>query len=285
MFFFFNLNHNGEAKEMDEAKTKLIEIFRTKIKGKAPDVRGRNERHDGRYGHWLEQQFGVSSNGYNAPDLWGYELKNETTSKTTFGDWSANQYIFKDSAFAAVFAGRDVLTKRNSFLRIFGKPNEEKGGRYSWSGSPCPKIGHYNVFGQILSIERNGDIVALYSYSQDKRLYKASVVPPELHVDNLVLARWYGRVSPTSKRADKCLKAKLEDKYNDKGWFTCKKDAYGRYYKICFGLPMTYDNWLDLVRQGIVFFDSGMYETNARPYSEWRANNNFWDSLIVEEYE
>ena len=40
-----------------------------------------------------------------------------------------------------------------------------------------------------------------------------------------------------------------------------------------------------LVIQGIVFFDSGMYEGNPRPYSQWRANNNLWDSLIIESYE
>lgn len=32
-------------------------------------------------------------------------------------------------------------------------------------------------------------------------------------------------------------------------------------------------------------FDSGMYEGNPRPYSQWRANNNLWDSLIIESYE
>lgn len=285
MFFFFNLTNEGEVDTMDEAKAKLIEIFRTKIKGRSPDVTGRNERHDGKYGHWLEQQFGVSSNGYNAPDLWGYELKNETTSKTTFGDWSANEYIYKNSAYSSVFRGYDAVTKRNIFLRIFGKPNIEKNDRYSWSGSPCPKISGYNSFGQILSIEVNGDIVALYSYSQDRRENKDEIVPELLRQENLVLARWYGRVSPSTRETDKCLKAKLEDKFNAKGWFTCKKDMYGRYYKICFGLPMTYDNWLELVRKGVVFFDSGMFETNPRPYSQWRASNNFWDSLIVEEYE
>ena len=48
---------------------------------------------------------------------------------------------------------------------------------------------------------------------------------------------------------------------------------------------MNYDEWLKLVHSGIVFLDSGMHENNKRPYSQWRANNNFWDSLITEEYE
>ena len=78
--------------------------------------------------------------------------------------------------------------------------------------------------------------------------------------------------------------AKLEDKFNDKGWFTCKTDESGEYDRICFGEPVNFDDWLNLVKEGIVFFDSGMYEGNKRPYSQWRANNKFWDSLITETY-
>ena len=70
-------------------KEKLVEIFRLKIKDKTPDTNGMNERHDGKKGHWLEQQFGVHHNADNSADIYGYELKNETTSKTTFGDYRA----------------------------------------------------------------------------------------------------------------------------------------------------------------------------------------------------
>lgn len=265
-------------------KEQIIELFRKNVKGKTPNVDGKNKRHDGRKGHWLEQQFGVTANADNEADLFGYELKNETTSKTTFGDWSANIYVFTSSKYSSLFEGDAKYGKQNSFVRIFGKPNEEKGGRYSWSGSPCPKIDSYNDFGQILSIEPNKDIVAFYSYSHDKRPDKADIVPEELQIENLEIARWYGENSPTSKRGDKCLKAKLEDKFNDKGWFTCKTDESGEYDRICFGEPVNFDDWLNLVKEGIVFFDSGMYEGNKRPYSQWRANNKFWDSLITETY-
>lgn len=83
----------------------------------------------------------------------------------------------------------------------------------------------------------------------------------------------------------KSLKDKLEDKFNQKGWFTCKKDSEGKYNQICFGGTFNFDQWLDLVAKGIVFFDSGMYQGNKRPYSQWRANNKYWDSLITERYE
>lgn len=266
-------------------KDDIIELFHLNVKGKKPDISGKNERHDGRKGHWLEQQFGIHANADNEADLWGYELKNQTSSKTTFGDWSANMYVFTNPKYESLFVGKTKYEKQDNFVRIFGKPNAEKGGRCSWSGTLCPKISGYNEFGQILIIDSNKDIVALYSFNKDNRIDKSEIVPKELQTDNLEIARWYGEKSMSTKRTDKCLKQKLEDKFNDKGWFTCKMNSEGLYEKICFGKPMNYDEWIRLVKEGIVFFDSGMYEGNVRPYSQWRANNNFWDSLIVEEYE
>lgn len=266
-------------------KEQIIDLFRKNVKGKTPNVERKNERHDGRKGHWLEEQFGVTANADNKADLWGYELKNETSSKTTFGDWSANVYVFTNPMYSSLFEGKAKYEKQDSFVRIFGKPNEKKKGRYSWSGTPCPKIDVYNDFGQILLIEPNNDIVAFYSYSHDKRAEKENIIPKKLQIENLEIARWYGEHSPTSKRTDKCLKEKLEDKFNHEGWFTCKTDAEGKYNKICFGKPVTYDEWIKLVKEGIVFFDSGMYEGNKRPYSQWRANNDFWNSLIIETYD
>lgn len=279
------ISYKKENIIMESNKAMLIQLFRDNVKGKKPDVTGRNIRHDGREGNWLEEQFGKMPDADNHADFFGYELKNETSSKTTFGDWSANRYIFKTGAYKDCFSGNSTSERQDSFCSIFGKPNEEKDGRCSWSGSPCPTIHGYNSFGQKLIIDANKDIVALYSYSQDMRLNKSAIVPSLLQRDNLEIARWFGQTSPSSKQADKCLKDKLEDKFNDKGWFTCKKDALGRYHEICFGNPFNYDDWIELVRKGIVFFDSGMYQGNKRPYSQWRANNAYWDSLIVERYQ
>lgn len=268
---------------MDPNKAMLIKLFREKVKGKRPDVTGRNIRHDGKKGNWLEEQFGKTPDADNHADFYGYELKNETTSKTTFGDWSANRYIFKHGQYTHLFAGNGASEKQDSFCKIFGAPNPLKNNRFSWSGKPVPKIRGYNEFGQVLIIDQNLDILAIYSYSMDQRPDKSLIVPIELQQENLVIAQWFGLDSPTNR--DKCLRAKLEDKFNDKGWFTCKTDMSGRYDKICFGNPFDYYEWIELVRQGIVFFDSGMYQGNKRPYSQWRANNQYWDSLIVEIYE
>lgn len=265
-------------------KKKLVDIFRTNIKGRIPNTDGMNARHDGRQGHWLEQQFGVHHNSDNSADINGYELKNETTSKTTFGDWSANEYIFNSSEYSSIFSFSKSIDNRNLFLSIFGKANKTKRGRYSWSGEPCPKISKYNRFGQRLIVDENLDIIAEYNYNQDQRLDKRNIVPIKLQQEKLILARWYGCSVPQGKNS-KCLKSKLEDKFNDKGWFTCKTDSEGKYCKICFGEPMTFENWISLVKKGIVFFDSGMYQGNDRPYSQWRADNSYWDSLITETFD
>ena len=177
---------------------------------KSPDVVGCNVRHDGKKGHWLEQQFGITANADNEADLWGYELKNETTSKTTFGDWSANVYVFTNPQYASYFAGRTKAEKQNSFVKIFGKPNEKKEGRFSWSGSPCPKIDSYNDFGQILVITPTKDIVALYSYSHDRRDHKSSIVPSALQIENLEIAKWYGIHSPSARQRINASKKSLK---------------------------------------------------------------------------
>ena len=110
-------------------KELIIELFKKNVKGKIPNVEGKNERHDGRRGHWLEQRFGIAANADNEADLWGYELKNETTSKTTFGDWSANIYVFTSSRYSELFDGESKHEKQDSFVKIFGKfvPNKHDG--------------------------------------------------------------------------------------------------------------------------------------------------------------
>jgi hypothetical protein len=244
-------------------KEKILQLFFENVKGKKPDLTGFSARHDGKAGHWLEQRMGIAANASNKPDLFGYEMKNNTTSKTTFGDWAANYYIYKDSTYG--------LTGRSHFLHIFGKPNPEKNMRYSWSGEPVPKINIFNKFGQSLVVDDENNIHAKYFYSKDERPNKSIIIPVEIQKDNLTIAKW-DRES---------IKGKLERKFNQKGWFKCMQNSSGCYAEIVFGDPINYDSWLKLVQSGEVFFDSGMYEGNARPYSQWRANNTLWERLIV----
>lgn len=250
---------------MNTEQQEIIKRFNEKVREKKTGKTTTNIGHDGKDGHWLEQQMGVKANASNSPDLFGYEMKNDTTSKTTFGDWSANYYIYKD---------QNYQISRDDFLTIFGKPNPKKGGRFSWSGEPCPKINTTNSFGQKLIIDNDDNIQAIYDFSKDVRLDKAKIVPSYFQKENLTLAKW---------DVDS-IRAKLEDKFNQKGWFKCLKDKQGVYVQIAFGKPICFEEWIKWVRTGDVFFDSGMYQGNSRNYSQWRANNSFWENLIYERY-
>jgi len=48
-----------------------------------------------------------------------------------------------------------------------------------------------------------------------------------------------------------------------------------------FGDPINYKKWINGVERGEIFFDSGMYQGNKRPYSQWRAANSYWENLIT----
>ena len=93
--------------------------------------------------------------------------------------------------------------------------------------------------------------------------------------DGLILAQW--------NKAS--LHKKVVDKFNQNGWFKCVRNESGIYHQIVFGDPLSFDNWIQLVQEGIVFFDSGMYLGNTRNYSQWRANNALWERLIVRRYD
>lgn len=252
---------------------RVIHTFYQNVYGKTANIQGANPRHAGSAGHWLEAQMGLKPNGNNAPDLYGYEMKNATTSKTTFGDWSANYYIFKDPTIPSP-SNPSVSFTRQDFFNAFGKPNALKNNRISWSGEPVPKINQTNSYGCTLFIAADNSIVISYDYQYDQRPNKAALIPLGLRNGTVILAKWDAA----------SLKGKVESKFNQNGWFKCETDANGVYRDIVFGAPLNYSNWLDLVRSGDVFFDSGMYETNKRPYSMWRANNNLWTSLITHKY-
>lgn len=252
---------NEETRE--QIKRQIVTLFNQNVRGKSSDTARANIRHDGRDGHWLETQMGIAHNGNNAPDLFGFEMKNHTTSKTTFGDWSPNIAIFK---------GKNKIITRDEFLSIFGAPNLQKEGRFSWSGKPCPKIGVFNTFGQKLEIDADNNILGIYSFKADQRQNKREIVPQQFQIDSLELVRW------DSEK----MRIKVERKFNNLGWFKCNKDSNGIYTSITFGNPINFDVWIEGVKKGLIFFDSGMYAGNPRPYSQWRASNNHWESLIAE---
>lgn len=263
---------------MDNAKKIIINLFNQNVRGMIPNVNSQNLKHDGKYGHWLETQMGLSHNGDNTPDINGYEMKNQTTSgKITFGDWSADEYIFLHGRGRnkTNSINQNFQISRDEFLRIFGKPNLEKNGRLSWSGMPCPTYYQDTTsFGQTLTIDNNNNIIIVYNYDNDTRVDKSTIVPLNMQINNLIIAKWKKEV----------ISKKLERKFNQNGWFTCTQDNQGKYQNIHFGKPMNYESWFSLFLNRIVFFDSGMYQGNMRPYSQWRATTGFWHSLITESH-
>lgn len=246
----------------DEAAEAIVRLFERKVKGKAPVVK-KGSIHDGEAGHWLEKRFGIKPNGNNAPDLHGFELKSASKQKTTFGDWSADKYIFDP---------KTGQCSRNDFFRFFGAPNAQ--GRFSWSGSPAPKVGKWNSFGQRLILDDEGSVYAVYRFDRDSREDKSSILPNEMKTGELALAIW----------ESKTLKKRVEDKFGNYGWFKCLLDDQGIYDEIVFGAPITFEGWIKDVRLGKIYLDSGMKEDNPRPYSSWRADNRYWDNLIVSRY-
>lgn len=246
-------------------KQSIVRLFEKNVKGLKATPQG-NLNHDGRCGHWLEEKMGLRVNGLNQPDILGYEMKNDTSSKTTFGDWSPDRAIFKQGGL------NNIQMKRAHFLRVFGAPNPLKDDRYSWSGSVFPKYEKYTAVGTTMLEDHLGNIIIQYDFSEDTRENKKDIVPEGLQKDGLELAVW---------DKDK-IKSKLERKFNQKGWFICKRNNEGFYEKICFGAPICFSSWIKLVRSGEVYLDSGMYDGNNRPYQNWRASNALWESLIEE---
>ena len=95
-------------------RKKIIRIYLQNVHRKKPDTEGYNISHDGKEGYWLERQMGISPNRKNEADLFDHEMKNYTTGKTSYGDWSADYYVFKDEKYNI---------SRDDFLKIFGHPN------------------------------------------------------------------------------------------------------------------------------------------------------------------
>ena len=210
-----------------EEQQKIIGIFMKNVYGKKPDTSGSNPRHGGRGGHWLEKQMGIKQNASNEPDLLGHEMKSDTYIKTSFGDWNASYYIFRDEKFFPSPAettgyGKSLWRKNKAqFLRIFGKENN---GKFSWSGKPCPKrvTDGYNDFGQEMTVNDDNSISIRYSFSKDARPDKSKRVPERFRRENLIIVEWNSEL----------IQKRVERKFNQKGWFKCIQDEDGVYRSI-----------------------------------------------------
>lgn len=256
-------------------KQNIIKLFNACVKGVDICLEGQNINHCGKEGHWLETKMGIKHNAKNEPDINGYEIK-KSSSKTTLGDFSASEYAFsgknKRNNINILNNWTDEIKfSRNDFIKTFGNPNPNKKNRFSWSGSCVPTYNIWNYNGQILTINKNNDIIIYYSFSNDTRSEKINF-PLFLQNDNIVIALW-----KSSK-----MKQHIDNKFNKKGFFICKKIG-NTYQKICFGKPFNFEYFIEGIKNKKIIFDSGMYYGNSRNYSQFRGTG-FWNELIIEEY-
>lgn len=250
-------------------KNDIINLFKKNVKGKKFE-KNPSDKNCGSEGHWLEKLMGLKLNSNNAPDIGGFEMK-KYSKKISFGDWSASEYLFSDKTpFLDKFNKQHISMTRSDFLKIFGTKKDNS--RYSWSGACIPQYGKWNSSGQKLDIDNDNNIIALYSYANDKR--KNIIIPDNIKKNILCVAVW----------SNTKIEKHVDSKFNQKGFFVCKKDKDNYYQNICFGPPIRFETFISNIKNNKIFFDSGMYEGNSRLYSQWRANNKFWDDLIVEEY-
>jgi hypothetical protein len=198
------------------------------------------------------------------------------SSKTTLGDFSASEYLFsKHNKRQSINSLNDwtdeIKFSKKEFIITFGNPNPIKNNRYSWSGSCVPSYNCWNSNGQILTVTDYNDIIICYSFSKDTREIKKDC-HSLLQKDDIVIALW---------KAEK-LKQHIENKFNKKGFFMCKK-INNKYENICFGKPFDFGHFIECIKNKKIIFDSGMYEGNSRNYSQFRGTS-FWDDLVFEEY-
>lgn len=245
----------------------IVSLFFKKVKNQDIIIENKN---DGSEGKWLEHQFGIKPNSKNEPDLFGYELK-KYSKKITLGDFSASEYPFSSEKVRKHIS---LSIPRTTFIQIFGEPNPMKQNRYSWSGSCVPSYANrdWNNCGQRMIITDQGDISIYYSFQNDQRERK-HVFPDEVKKENILIAFW-DRMK---------LEANIENKFNQKGFFICKKKDRV-YNSIHFGHPFTFSFFIEAFKKGDIIFDSGMYETNPRPYSQFRAKDEFWMNMIYLTY-
>lgn len=253
-------------------KQDIIDLFNKNIKGK--QYMKTDTAHDGDEGHWLEKLMNLKPNSNNEPDIGGYEMKKESK-KITFGDWSGEYLFSRSTKLLNKINNKNISMSKENFIKTFGNKSEDKEDRYSWSGSCVPKYGEFNNCGQTLTIDKDNNILALYSYEHDKRKDKNI----NFNSDQIIcIAVW-------SK--DK-MEKHVNTKFNQKGFFICKKNKKDEYEKICFGSPISYDVFIDKIKSCDIFLDSGMYHDNKKPntrlYSQWRASQKFWNNLLIEEF-
>jgi hypothetical protein len=246
--------------------------FFTLIKGEKIDLTNHNNR-----GNFIEHLLGIKPNSRNEPDLYGLECKSKEE-KITFFDlvpeecpWSLRpntkngRRAKKKSEWEVI--DRNFTPSKSVFMKYFGVWNSDK--RYwSWSGEVFPKVSdEYNFAGQKIVVNNEG-ITIYYSKSHDTRPEKLDFT----EIDPLPII-FYSRER---------LETAFENKFSN-GYFLC--DTIGNSFeKIHFG-RFTFETFIEGMKSGIIYIDSGNHEGAKRNRWCFRAPKNFWMKFIFQTYE
>jgi len=246
-----------ELKQDDDNKKKIIELFRNNVLGKIYSEEENKNNHDGGEGHWLEKLMGIQHNSKTEPDIFGYEMKSKTASKTSFGDWCPD---IDDNGNKLEIKWWNEDNKKTNFMKQYGGYNKEK-ERWSWA-NPI-KNNSYNKFGQKFIIDDIG-IFVVYNKNYDKSYDTRDIK------DNNEDKKLFGW-------SHKEMNRKVTSKFGNKWYFRPLKSKDGTYIGLQFGNPISYDEFIDNVKSNDIFFDPGTYVGNSRPYMQWRAENKWFD--------
>lgn len=254
----------------EENKSKILEIFKENVIGKKYEASESDKAsgHNGKHGHWLEKQMNIKHNSKNEPDILGYEMKVNTSSKTSLGDWSpdinGNSIKYKNNGDKkANKKWWNSDENKTRFMKRYGSYNKEK---KRWSWAIPTKFTSYNKFGQKFAIDIDGIFVIynkLYDVSYDSR-------------DEESRCTMEGDIKLMGWSHDE-MRKKVNSKFAVNGYFRPITDKKGIYIGLQFGKPITYEEFLKNVKNDNIYLDSGTKVGNPRPYMQWRASNKWFD--------
>tara|TARA_Y100000389_G_scaffold191807_1_gene218544 strand:+ start:326 stop:1105 length:780 start_codon:yes stop_codon:yes gene_type:complete len=223
----------------------------------------KNNNHDGSDGHWLEKNMGLKINNKNEPDIYGYEMKNHTKS---------GKITFIDKTPSKIFLEGLEIKKNNKKKEIFWK-------MFKRTDSSGLKIGGWKVDifdkdGQTMWIDNYNNICILYNFTEDKRDNK-NILVSEFYKNNKnhIIIIWESND----------LKVGINNKWNQRGFFICKKNEKNEYSKILFGKPISFNEWIIEVKNKNIYYD-GYSSYGGRWRGVFRASNKWFERYITEEY-
>lgn len=251
---------------LDKDKLEIIRRWKENVKGKQFDTSSKNEKHCGKEGHCLEEAMGIKPNGKNEPDIFGYEMKNDTkVSVTTFIDKEPDYFTNRGEKVVGISRVANKSKREELWNNMFRQNTRKKGEKRigGW------KTNKYDVDGQKMIVTDDNSLEVVYNYNHDKRVYKDECLDEYYkNGEDHIICKW----------RKKTLEIFINRKFNQKGFFICKKD------KICFGQPISFDMWIQGVKDGVIYYD-GYSSINGRWRGCFRAKNTYWHSLIIEEYQ